>query len=267
MKQSLSLRKMPHSYSETSTAGPIQYRIGEIQINEFLGKKISLRHLGKISCINCGREVKKTFNQGYCFPCSQKLAACDLCILKPELCHFRQGTCREPDWAKRNCLIDHVVYLSNTTGLKIGITRGFKKFERWGDQGATEALELAVVPERLIAGLMEVAIAKEIDDKSDWRKLLKGERVEIDLLAERERVGAAVPDQYQQYLVRPEMFPAPHHLEYPVLRYPKKAVSLNFDKTPVVEGELLGVRGQYLLFESGGINIRKFAGYEVEFEG
>src|SRR5687768_11697363 len=67
-------------------------------VNEYLGKNLRLQFTGQINCINCNRAIKKTFSQGYCFPCSQKLAACDMCILKPQLCHFHLGTCREPEW-------------------------------------------------------------------------------------------------------------------------------------------------------------------------
>ena len=246
-----------------TSPGSLRYRLANFELNELLGRENSLRATGKINCIHCDRVIKKTFNQGYCFPCSQKLAACDLCILKPELCHFRFGTCREPEWAKQNCLQDHVVYLANTAGLKVGITRGFKKFERWGDQGATEAIEIARVPERYIAGLMEVALVEHLADKADWRKLLRGEELSLDLVAERNKIPAIIKPEFEQFLVSDA---EPVRLSYPVLRYPAKAVSLNFDKQPEISGELLGIRGQYLLFPQGGLNMRKFGGYEIEFK-
>jgi capsule polysaccharide export protein KpsE/RkpR len=53
-------------------------------------------------------------------------------------------------------------------------------------------------------------------------------------------------------------------INYPVLQYPTKITSFNFDKNPEVEGTLLGIKGQYLIFDNGVINIRKFGSYEVE---
>jgi hypothetical protein len=52
-------------------------------------------------------------------------------------------------------------------------------------------------------------------------------------------------------------------IRYPVLEFPEKIKSHNFDKNPLVEGTLMGIKGQYLLFDTGVINIRKFTSYEV----
>ncbi len=61
-----------------------------------------------------------------------------MCIMKPETCHYEQGTCREPQWGEENCMVDHFVYLSNTSSLKVGITRHTQIPTRWIDQGATQ---------------------------------------------------------------------------------------------------------------------------------
>ncbi len=53
-------------------------------------------------------------------------------------------------------------------------------------------------------------------------------------------------------------------IRYPVLEYPEKPNTLNFDKTPTLGGILKGIKGQYLIFDQGVINLRRFAGYEVE---
>ena len=52
-------------------------------------------------------------------------------------------------------------------------------------------------------------------------------------------------------------------IRYPVLEFPEKIKSHNFDKHPVVEGTLMGIKGQYLILDTGVINIRKFTSYEV----
>jgi len=54
-------------------------------------------------------------------------------------------------------------------------------------------------------------------------------------------------------------------IHYPVLVYPDKIKSLDFEKQSLVEGILQGIKGQYLLLDSGVINIRKFTAYQVRF--
>ena len=56
----------------------------------------------------------------------------------------------------------------------------------------------------------------------------------------------------------------PLSIDYPALYYPDKISSFNLDKTPQIEARLIAIKGQYLLFDSGVINIRKYAGYDVE---
>ena len=68
-----------------------------VPLNALLGERIRLACAGEINCIHCGRKTKKSFNQGYCYPCFKRLAQCDSCIVKPEKCHYHAGTCREPD--------------------------------------------------------------------------------------------------------------------------------------------------------------------------
>lgn len=253
-----------HSESANSGVRKLHYSLGEIALNPLLGKDIGLRFTGRIQCVHCGRSIKKTFGDGYCYPCFQKLAACDLCILKPELCHFRHGTCREPEWGKENCLIPHVVYIANTTGLKVGITREYKKFERWGDQGATAAIVVARVPERYVAGLSEVALKSHVSDKADWRALIRGQEKEVDLLVERSRLRDHFPLDLAGHLVEGAEFDEIYRFDYPVLRYPQKAITHALEKEPVLAGILNGVRGQYLFVGDKAINIRKYIGYEAE---
>ncbi len=255
------LRKMKAEPAEV-----FQYSLGDIALNPLLGKNFSIKASGKINCVSCSKSIKKTFMDGYCFVCFQKLARCDMCILKPELCHFHLGTCREPEWGKENCLIKHIVYLSNTTGLKVGITREHKKFERWADQGALETVILAEVPERLISGKLEILLAKVISDKSDWRSLILGKKTEVDLIAERERVAKLVTEEFSQYLIDFKANNETFKFKYPILKYPAKVKSHNFDKEALLEGEFNGVRGQYLFIGEKAVNIRKYSGYEVEVE-
>ncbi len=252
------LQKMKHEGND-----PLRYWLGDIELNDLLGKPVRLEHTGNIACIECARKIKKTFQQGYCFPCIQKLACCDSCIVKPELCHYAKGTCREPEWGERHCLIDHVVYLAKTTHIKVGVTGAHKVAERWGDQGATEAMVIAVLPERLLAGQLEVALKGKLSDRTDWRGLILGRSSDEDIFEVYRGILSEIPEQFEQYLVsEPEL----QTFSYPVEQLPDKVKTANFDKDPVLEGDLHAIRGQYLIIDGKAINIRKFQGYEVRFD-
>ena len=253
--------------------GAVQYtlRAGEhrLDLNQRLGHPLALSWTGAIACTHCGRATKKSFAQGYCYPCFKKLAQCDTCIVKPETCHFDAGTCREPEWAERFCFQPHVIYLANSSGLKVGITRGTQVPTRWLDQGAIQALPILAVDTRLQSGLVEVLFKEQVADRTNWRAMLKGEVEPLDLVAERDRLLAQLEgglntlrEQFGAETIR-TLNETPVSFDYPVLEFPRKIVSYNFDKQPQVSGTLLGIKGQYLILDTGVINLRKFTGYEV----
>jgi hypothetical protein len=248
-------------------------RLGEqsMAMNPLLGQTVTLRFQGQINCVHCQRLTKKSFSGGFCYPCSQRLAQCDMCFLKPELCHFEKGTCREPEWGEAVCMQDHIVYLANSSGLKVGITRLNQVPTRWIDQGATQAIPIFRVSSRYQSGLVEVMFKEWVSDRTDWRKMLKGDAEPMDLAAERDRLFAEAETaihELQQQLGEAAIRQLPaepeQQIQYPVLVYPKKVSSFNFDKTAEVSGQLEGIKGQYLIFDTGVINIRKFSGYQVE---
>lgn len=253
--------------------GEVQYRLPvgdeEIELNAFIGKTLTLTHTGNIFCCSCGKKTKKSYSQGHCFVCMRKLASCDMCIMKPETCHFAEGTCREPQWGEDNCFVDHYVYLSNTSSLKVGITRHTQIPTRWIDQGATQGLPIAKVKNRLISGLVEIELAKLIADKTNWRTLLKGnneplalKQAALELLPQIEDAIAKIQAEHGNDSV--ELLDENIlDITFPVNEFPVKIVSHNFDKNPEVTGVLNGIKGQYLLFDTGVINIRKFGSYEV----
>ncbi len=241
-----------------------------IDLNPLLGQPIKLAYSGAIHCIHCGRKTAKSFNQGYCFPCFRKLARCDTCIIKPELCHYHQGTCREPEWGETHCFQPHIVYLANSSGLKVGITRRSQIPTRWIDQGAVQALSILEVTSRYLAGKLEVILKQHVSDRTQWQKMLKSKAQTLDLEDQRDRLftlcepeinqaATSCEKEAVQWLARARVTA----IHYPVLEYPAKVKAFNFDKSPEAEGRLLGIKGQYLIFDSGVINIRKFAGYEV----
>ena len=241
-----------------------------LELSNFIGGRVSLNFTGNIFCCHCQSPTKKSYSQGYCFNCFQTLAQTDSCIMSPEKCHYVQGTCRDNQWAESHCLVDHFVYLSNTSGLKIGITRGSQIPTRWIDQGAVQAVTAYRVSERRLAGLIESQAKAFMADRTNWRAMLKNETYDIDLVEARndlhQKLSSYVEDLRFAFGINAitETSDSLWTAEYPVIEYPSKVVSLNAEKTPLVEGRLMGIKGQYLILDTGVINLRKYTGYEVE---
>ena len=253
---------------------PAQYslRLNDEQhaLNPLIGQTLRLEFLGSINCTHCDRLTKKSFGQGYCWPCFSKLAQCDSCMMSPEKCHFDAGTCREPEWAQDFCMTDHFVYLANSTGVKVGITRSSQLPTRWLDQGAIQAVPIFRVATRQQSGFVEDALRSQVADRTNWRALLKGDVEPIDLIAIREQLldSCAEPLQALQQrfglqAIQPITDVDVLDIAYPVEAYPAKITSFNLDKNPVAEGTLMGIKGQYLLFDTGVINIRKYTSYQL----
>lgn len=236
-------------------------------LNALIGQPIQLTFHNEIRCQFCQKVTSKSY-QGFCYEHFMKLAQADSCIIAPQKCHFHLGTCREPAWGESQCFQTHYVYLANTGQLKVGITRGSQVPTRWLDQGAESALLIARVRSRYLAGLLEVLLGQHISDKTNWRKMLSGQAPALDLFAERDRLFDLCRDaiidlqkehgiQALQWLTHAE----PIQLSYPVSHYPSTVTGLSFDRQVTVEGELWGIKGQYLLLDQGCINIRRHTGY------
>ena len=264
-----SLSKMAVRLGETAQYA---FRLDEqeVPVNPLLGKRVRLEFLGAIHCTHCGRKTKKSFSQGYCYPCFTKLAQCDSCIVSPEKCHFDAGTCREPEWGERFCMTDHVVYLANSSGVKVGITRASQIPTRWLDQGASQALPIFRVATRQQSGLVEDLLRTQVADKTNWRALLKGDAVPLDLPAIRDQLLescaegiAALQQRFGLQAIQPVSDADVLEIRYPVEAYPTKVASHDLEKTPVVEGILRGIKGQYLILDTGVINLRKYTAYQV----
>ena len=240
-------------------------RTADHPLNDYLAAELHLEFTGTIACVYCGRATRKTFAQGFCYPCFQARAEADICIVKPELCHHHlvENPCRDEAFAHAHCFQPHVLYVALTSGLKVGITRRENIPTRWLDQGATEAIALAELPDRRAVGLVESRLRDEVGlaDRTHWTRLLKNERGEGDILAHADGVLAHLQD-----LDVPSL-PADQRslwsFRYPVLVYPQKVKSFNLDKDPRAGGRLQGIKGQYLIFEGGVINLRKYTGYQV----
>lgn len=248
------------------------FRLGdtEIAVNPLIGKTVRLEFLGAIHCSHCGRKTKSSYSQGYCYPCMLKLARCDVCIMSPERCHHDQGTCRDPSWGEQFCMTDHIVYLANSSGVKVGITRSTQLPTRWLDQGASQALPILRVATRQQSGFVEDLLRSQVADRTNWRALLKGDAQPVDLKAIRqalfETCGAGLLGLQERFGLQAIQLlhdAEPVEFRYPVEAYPTKIVSFNLDKNPIAEGTLLGIKGQYLIFDTGVINIRKYTAYQL----
>lgn len=257
-------------------SGVADYRLradeATMALNACLGQRLRLSYAGDIHCVNCGRRTRKSFGQGHCYPCFSTLARCDLCMMRPETCHYFQGTCREPAWGERHCFRPHIVYLANASGLKVGITRATNMPTRWLDQGAIQALPILEVETRQQSGLVETLFKARVSDRTNWRAMLRHDVEPLDLVAERERLLGLLGDdidgvrqRFGESSVR-SLDAEVLAIDYPALAWPRKIVSFNFDKQAVVEGTLTALKGQYLILDTGVINLRKFAGYRVEVE-
>ena len=241
-----------------------------VPLNNLIKKKISLEFTGIINCVHCGRKTNKSFNQGYCYPCFQKLAQCDTCIVSPERCHYEAGTCREPLWGDEFCMQDHIVYLANSSGIKVGITRATQIPTRWIDQGAVQALPIYRARTRQQSGFLELLFKQHISDKTNWRTMLKGEAEELELeqykqqlLSECAEDLKGLQDRFGIHATTALTGMKTVFIDYPVENYPSTITSLSFDEETKIAGTLQGIKGQYLILDTGVLNIRKFGGYEI----
>lgn len=237
-----------------------------VDLSDAVGKSIRIVFAGHRSCVHCGRSVRKLYQNGYCFPCVTTLAECDLCIVKPHECHYHLGTCRDPKFGDAQCMIPHYVYLADSSGVKVGLTRKGRQLTRWVDQGATSALLLAEVPVRKLAGELEMEVAKRLPDKTDWRKMLTDTGADdVDLQTIRDQVVEGLNMDYRRYILKQSTQVNRFHYTRseawtPILK------SISLDKQPILEAVVRGVKGQYLLLDNGVFNVRKHAGYHVEVE-
>lgn len=252
---------------QTDHAVPVRYTLNigndNVLMNSIIGQDISIKYTGNIYCMECGVKTIKSFSQGYCYPCFTKVPYTAPCIIHPELCEAHLGKARDMKWSEENCLQPHIVYLAVSSNLKVGVTRKTQIPTRWIDQGATKAIELCETPDRHTAGVIEVFLKQYLSDKTSWQKMLKNEIVkDVDLLQEKDNTADLLNDEFKYYISDNDEITK---INYPVEQYPIKVKSINLDKIAQYEGKLVGIKGQYLIFEDGSvINIRKYGGYELE---
>jgi len=235
-----------------------------LNMNQFLGKTISFDFQG-YHCLCCGKS-KKIFRQGYCYDCFYESAQVGDWIMRPELSKAHLGIAdRDLDYEKQVQLQPHIVYLALSSNVKVGVTRKTQVPTRWIDQGASKAIEIVEVPNRYLAGITEVALKEFVSDKTSWQKMLKNEISQDDLLQKKEELRDFIPKEALPYYL--ENYERVTEINFPVTQYPTKVSSLNLEKSPSISGKLMGIKGQYLIFEDQKVfNIRNSEGYKVHIE-
>jgi hypothetical protein len=256
------------SKMQTEFGNPIQYYLvfedSFLNANQLLNKELEINFIG-YQCLNCGKK-KKIFRQGFCYDCFYSSAAVGDWIMKPELSTAHLGI-QDRDLAYEESvqLQPHIVYLALSSEVKVGVTRKTQVPTRWIDQGAECAIPIVEVPNRYLAGITEVALKNHFADKTNWRKMLTNDIACVGLLEERLKVADLIPTETREYFETTKADLCEIH--YPVLHYPKKINSLSLEKTPNYQGKLIGIKGQYFIFEDGTVfNVRSFEGYVVRLE-
>jgi hypothetical protein len=249
-----------------SNGDPIQYQLhtddGLVLLNDFIGKELKIEFTGKIYCKSCGKPTKRSFAQGFCFPCFKNVPEAAPCIIRPELCRAHFGEGRNIEWEQRNHNQPHVVYFAISSAVKVGVTKDSNIRTRWIDQGASYAVTIAHTPNRYLAGAIEVELKNHFTDRTHWQKMLRNDVLQIANFQDAFKlVQKSLSSKLQKYLhLNNTIFTA----RYPVLQYPSKISSFNHENSPYIEGVLTGIKGQYLMFDAKKvINIRKYEGYEV----
>ncbi|MGK0252729.1 MAG: hypothetical protein ACI9OE_000174 [Mariniflexile sp.] len=249
---------------ETEFLSPIEYYLvfenDFINMNQLLDKTITIQFV-KYQCLNCGLD-KPIYRQGFCKSCFFEVPQAADWIMRPELSTAHLGKEeRDLEYEKKVQLQPHIVYLANSSNVKVGVTRKSQVPTRWIDQGAHEAIEIVEVPNRYLAGITEVALKDYVGDKTNWRTMLKNDIVDENLIEWRERLKQYIPDEAKAYFIETN---TETNLDFPVIKYPVTPKSLNLIKTQTYTGKLMGIKGQYLIFEDDTVfNIRGNEGLVV----
>ena len=251
----------------TENAKEIQYYLDMktdfINMNQLLNKEITINFVS-YECLNCHLE-KQIYRQGFCKSCFFDTPNAGDWIMRPELSKAHLGIeDRDLVYEKAVQLQPHIVYLANSSNVKVGVTRKTQVPTRWIDQGAHEAIEIVEVPNRYLAGITEVALKNNVADKTNWRKMLKNDIDDVSLLEWREKLKEFIPEEAKEYFIENN---SETNLNFPVKKYPEKPKSLNLQKTPSFKGKLVGIKGQYLIFEDEMVfNVRSNEGLVVSID-
>ena len=245
---------------------PVKYQIpignDMLPISDYIGQTIEIKFNHIINCVLCNREIKKSFFQGHCYPCFINAPQASECILKPELCRAHKGESRNMEWSEKHCLQNHIVYLSLTANAKVGVTREAQIPTRWIDQGAVQALKFAKTSNRYEAGCIEIEMKNHISDRTAWQRMLKNEIDDsVDLYELKDKLIDIMDEKYRNFILDDETIET---FSYPHISFPEKIKSLDLLKVNSIEGRLIAIKGQYLLFDDNTVlNIRKHTGFKI----
>lgn len=252
---------------QTENLEPIQYYLvfehDFLNMNQLLNRTIGIELLGH-QCLSCGLD-REIYRQGFCKSCFFDKPIAGDWIMRPELSTAHLGKeDRDLEYEKQVQLQPHIVYLANSSNVKVGVTRKSQVPTRWIDQGAHEAIEIVEVPNRYLAGITEVALKDHVSDKTNWRSMLKNDVKDEDLKQWRDQLKTFLPDETKDYFIENN---EETQLKFPVENYPLKPASLNLKKVEKYSGKLIGIKGQYLIFEDQTVfNIRANEGLVVAID-
>lgn len=238
----------------------------KVKMTDLVGETIRLSYNGQINCVVTGKHIKKPFGEGMSYDAFMTSPWASPSIIRPELSRIHEGIAlRDAEWEREHHLKPHVVYISLTSGLKVGVTRDTQIPSRWIDQGAVKAIRLSEVPYRQLAGLIEVELKEYMADKTNWRAMLKNEYDDtLDLIEAKDEMLGYLPDELQEYASDNDEIV---EIKFPVIAFPEKVKSLKLDKAPIIEKRLMGIKGQYLIFDDNSvINLRSHSGYRIKLE-
>lgn len=265
MKVSGAIFKMNTVYQD-----PVQYFLNLnqdlISINECLGRTLKFTHLS-YQCVGCEKN-EKPFRMGFCKKCFFESPMANESILKPELSTAHLGIeQRNLEFEQALELQPHIVYLAYTSELKVGVTRHTQVPTRWVDQGALAALPIAQTDNRYQAGCIEVALKQHLADKTHWKKMLECGEVPEGVFDIKNQLKSFFPEEMNSFFLEESQV---WQFQYPIDEPPTKPMSFsstNLDKSPEIGGKLIGVKGQYLIFQDGKVfNIRSAEGHVIELE-
>ncbi|MEC8759332.1 MAG: DUF2797 domain-containing protein [Bacteroidota bacterium] len=255
-----------YSWSQADILDPLP----DVDMADWVGKTLRLEFAKAIHCTVTGKKIRKTYGDGMSFEAFQNSPLAVESIIHPELSRIHEGIAlRDKEWEEKHHNQPHVVYLSYTSGIKVGVTRDTNMPYRWIDQGASGATILANTPYRQLAGLIEVALKDTFADKTQWRAMLTAGNpdpavVTGALLEAKEEAYESCPPEFEDFLEDGEEVTL---LQYPSAAFPDKVTSRKLDsENTIVEGRLDAIKGQYLLFEGGQVfNVRRHSGYRVRW--
>jgi hypothetical protein len=230
-------------------------------LNQIIGKNLKIHKTG-YCCLSCLENIQ-IFANGFCKKCFFESPMSGDWVMKPELSKAHLDIeDRDISYEKKVQLQNHIVYLSKTSGIKVGVTRSNNMATRWIDQGAIEAVELIEVPNRYLAGIAEVKLKDKFSDKTNWRKMLTSNIDESNIKDEKKIALDSLGSDFEKYF---KLDSDVLKFNYQIDKLIDSVKSNSLKKSDNIEGKLIGIKGQYLIFDDSSVfNVRSNEGYVVD---